>query len=98
MGFYGDLLKILAHTGLQTGGNLLSQSILQPMLESAKTKSAATEALIKAYTPGLTTGTEKDQEAIATFLEGASGKKLPRAPVNVTNPSGTEIVSPRGAK
>jgi hypothetical protein len=97
MGFYGDLLKILAHTGLQTGGNILSQSILQPMVESAKTRSTATDALIKAYTPGLSTGSEKDQEAIATFMEEASGRKLPRTSIPVTNTAGTEIISPTGA-
>lgn len=98
MGFWGDMLKMLAHTGLQTGGNVLTQTLLQPMIESARTKSAATDALIKAYTPGLSTGSEKDQEAIATFMEEASGKRLPRASVPATNPAGTEIASPTGAE
>lgn len=96
MGFWGDMLKILAHTGMQTGGSILSDVVGTPIKEAASNRLMANKALIEAYTPTLTTGTVPEQEAAATFLEGISGSKLPRAPR--TNPAGTEITSSEGAK
>lgn len=88
--FGGDLLRILAHGGVNTLSNMGSQLLtnyLKPGLD-AKTE------LVKEYINTLRTGSTEEQEAVAPILEKQTGWELPR--VAAMNPAGREVSSPEG--
>ena len=72
--FIGDLLRILAHTGLQTAGGMgreLMSSYLKPGAE-------AKEAYLKSLIPTIATAPEAQAESAAKTFEEATGQKQPR--------------------
>ena len=93
MGFYGDLLKILAHTGLQTGGNIATQMIAGPMIAERQGQQKVLESLLP--TMSSPTASEEERQAVAKTVEGITKTAWPTAVA--TNPAGTEIKSSGGA-
>ncbi len=88
----GDLLRILAHTVLQTGGNIGTQflsSYLKPGMEIKEAAGKNLLDVINAGGPGA-------EEAAKSLTQDYGVAPWPRAPV--VNPSGTEVRSPEGAK
>ncbi len=94
MGFYGDLIKILAHTGLQTGGNIIGQMVTGPMIAERQGQQKLLEAILPTMISP--TATEEQRQAAAKTIEGITKTAWPTAPMS--NPSGTEITSPMGAQ
>ena len=72
--FWGDILRILAHTGFQTAGGIgkeLVSGYLKPGVE-------AKEAYLKSLIPTIATAPEPQAEAAAKTFEKATGQKQPR--------------------
>lgn len=92
--FWGDILRLLAHSGFQTAGNIGSElvsSYLKPGME-------AKESYLKSLIPTIATAPESQAEAAAKTFEEATGQKQPRylaqgfTPEGVA-PSSTSLMS-----
>ena len=73
MGFYGDLIKILAHTGLQTGGNILTQAIAGPMIADRAMQQEEFKTMLQAAG----TAPEEAMPAISNRIKELTGRGLP---------------------
>lgn len=91
----GDLLRLLARTGLGVVGDIGSELVknwLRPGVE-------AKELAIKSMIPIMGSGTSSEQEAAAKTIEDYSGFKWPKAGVeNLLNPQERMVTSPEGTK
>ena len=73
MGFWGDMLKILAHGGVQTGASILGQTVTAPILAQKSMDQEEFKTLLQAA------GTAKPEamSAISERLKELSGRGLP---------------------
>jgi hypothetical protein len=87
----GDLIRLLAHAGLSTAGNVGTQLMANYLQPGMATKEAYGKGLVDV----LGSGNEPDRRAAAEALQNY-GIKVPM--VNQTNPAGNEVTSSEGAK
>jgi len=88
----GDLIRMLAHGGISTLGNVGAQLLSNYLKPGMEVRESAGKALLGT----LGTGSEEEANAAARALESDYGVKWPTA--TRTNPAGVEVVSPEGAK
>jgi len=88
----GDLIRMLAHGGISTLGNVGAQLLSNYLKPGMEVRELAGKTLLGT----LGTGSEEETNAAAQALESDYGVKWPTA--TRTNPAGVEVVSPEGAK
>ena len=88
----GDLIRMLAHGGISTLGNVGAQLLANYLKPGMEVRETAGKALLGA----LGTGTEEEANAAAQTLKENYGVEWPTT--MRTNPAGVEISGPTGAK
>jgi len=90
MGFWGDMLKIMAHTGLQTGGNLLVGGLTKDWAQQGELKNYIAKQMFEAAP----TASDVDQPKIQQAIKELSGFEIPMSErlktIAGTSPSGPE--------
>ena len=91
--FWGDILRLLAHSGLQTGGNIATQLIGSYVKPGMEVRETAGKNLLDV----LATQTGAPAEAAAETLKEKFGVEWPRA--TGTGPGGSsEVLGPGGVR
>jgi len=75
--FWGNMLELLAATGLNTAAKIGANAITAPI----QAKQASQQQVLRSLLPVLSTGSESEREAVAKTIQDLSGVTLPRAEV-----------------